>query len=113
VRSQSGQATIEFTAMLVWLAIAALFAWQIGLAAWAYVSATNAARTAARVYSRTGDQQAAEDVAKQSVSGVLASNPDVHFQGEKAVVHVSIPILIPRLPSGLQAEGDAEMPNTG
>ena len=45
MRSQSGQATIEFTAMLVWLAIAALFAWQIGLAAWAYVSATNAART--------------------------------------------------------------------
>ena len=44
---------------------------------------------------------------------ILASNPDVHFEGEKAVVHVSIPILIPRLPSGRQAEGDADMPNTG
>lgn len=113
MRSQSGQATIELSAMMLWLAIAALFAWQLGLAAWAYVSATNAARSAARVYSRTGDKSAAEDVAKQSVSGVLASNPDVQFDGDKAIVHVSIPILIPRLPSGLQAEGDAEMPNTG
>lgn len=113
MRSQSGQATLEFSAMLLWLGIAALFAWQLGLVAWSYVSATNAARTAARVYSRTGDQAAAETVGQQSLSGLLSSNADVHFEGEKAVVKVSIPIVIPGLASGLHATGDADMPNTG
>ena len=113
MRSESGQATLEFSAMLLWLGIAALFAWQVGLIAWSYVSATNAARTAARVYSRTGDAGAATTVGEQSLSGIISSGADVHFDGEKAVVKVSIPIVIPGLSSGLHAEGDADMPNTG
>ena len=77
------------------------------------MSATNATHTTARVYNRTGDKSTTEDVAKQSINNILANNPDVQFDGDKAIVHVSIPILIPRLPSGLNAEGDATMPNTG
>jgi hypothetical protein len=99
--------------MMLWLGIAALFAWQLGLVAWSYVSATNAARTAARVYSRTGDQGVAKTVGEQSLSGLISSHADVHFNGEQAVVKVSIPIVIPGLPSGLHATGDADMPNTG
>lgn len=113
MRSQSGQATIEFAGMLLWLGLAALFCWQLGLVAWSYVSATNAARTAARVYSRTGDITSAEQVGEQSLSGVVSSGARVQFQGEKAIVHVNIPIVIPGLGSGVQAVGDADMPHTG
>jgi hypothetical protein len=113
MRSQSGQATVEFSAMIIWLGIAALFAWQIGLAAWSEVSAVNAARTAARLYSRTGDTASAISDAKQSLSGFISNGADVHFEGEKAVVNVNIPIVFPGLKSGIEAEGDADMPHTG
>lgn len=113
MRAQSGQATIEFSGMLLWLLVAALFAWQLGLVAWSYVSATNAARTAARMYSRTGDVTSAEEVGKQSLSGVVSSGASVTFNGEQAVVQVNIPIVIPGFKSGLQVEGDADMPHTG
>ena len=110
---QAGQATIEFAGMTLWLAIAALFAWQLGLAAWSFVSATNAARTAARLYSRVGDQSQAVDDARKSLSGVLSSDAKVWFDGDTAHVRVKIPLLLPGLHSGLEAKGDAEMPHTG
>src|SRR2546421_255055 len=113
MRSESGQATLEFSAMIIWLALAALFAWQLGLIAWSYVSATNAARTAARLYSRTGDPTTAIADTKSSLSGFISNGSDVHFDGEKAVVHLNIPILLPGLESGLKVEGDADMPHTG
>lgn len=113
VRDNSGQATIEFAGMALWLVIAALFAWQLGLVAWSFVSANNAARTAARLFSRTGDTQQAADDAKKSLSGVLSSGASVGFQGNTAEVQVKIPLVLPGLPSGLVAHGDAEMPHTG
>src|SRR6266496_4409250 len=109
MRSESGQATIEFSAMMVWLVVAAVFAWQLGLVAWSYVSATNAARTAARLYSRTGDPATAIADTKSSLSGIIATDADVHFEGEKAVVKVNIPIVFPGLvKKGFTAEGDAD-----
>ena len=113
MRSETGQATIEFSGMALWLVIAALFAWQLGLTAWAYVAATNAARTAARLYSRTGDQATAIADAKQSMSGLVSSGANVRFNGDQAVVDVNVPIVIPGLHSPLVAHGDAEMPHTG
>jgi len=113
VRSETGQATIEFTAMTFWLVLAAVFAWQLGLVAWSFVSATNAARTAARLYSRTGDQSQAIDDARKSLSGVLSSGADIKFQGDRAMVAVKIPLFIPGIHPGLVAHGDAEMPHTG
>jgi Flp pilus assembly protein TadG len=113
VHSETGQATVEFTAMTFWLVLAALFAWQLGLVAWSFVSATNAARTAARLYSRTGDQSQAIDDAKKSLSGVLSSGANITFRGDQAVVDVKIPLLIPGIDPGLAAHGDAEMPHTG
>ena len=113
VRSETGQATIEFAAMTFWLVLAAVFAWQLGLVAWSFVSATNAARTAARLYSRTGDTQQAIDDAKKSLSGILSSGANVRFQGDQAQVDVQIPLFIPGIHPGLVAHGDAEMPHTG
>lgn len=110
---EAGQATIEFAGMTVWLLIAAVFAWQLGLVAWSFVSATNAARTAARLYSRTGDTQQAEQDAKKSLSGVLSSGASVSFTGDTAEVQVKIPLLIPGINPGLVAHGDAAMPHTG
>ena len=113
VHSESGQATIEFTSMTFWLVLAAVFAWQLGLVGWSFISATNAARTAARLYSRTGDKQQAEDDAKKSLSGFLSKDADAHFDGDRAVVNVPIPLFFPNVNSGLVAKGDAEMPHTG
>lgn len=112
-RSESGQATIEFAGMTLWLAVAALFVWQAGLVAWSFVSATNAARTAARLYSRTGDIKQAEDDAKKSLSGVLSDQAVIDFHGDTAEVTVKIPLFLPGLKPGWTAHGDAEMPHTG
>jgi Flp pilus assembly protein TadG len=113
VRCESGQATVEFAAMTFWLLVAAVFALQAGLVAWSFVSATNAARTAARLYSRTGDTQQASDDARKSLSGILSTGAQVDFNGDTAEVRVKIPLFFPLVHSGLGAKGDAEMPHTG
>jgi len=112
-RGESGQATVEFAGMAFWILVAAVFVWQAGLVAWSFVSATNAARTAARLYSRTGDTNQAVDDAKQSLSGALSQKASIYFQGDTAEVYVDIPIFLPGLTVGLRAHGDAEMPHTG
>lgn len=110
---EAGQATIEFAGMAFWILVAAIFVWQAGLVAWSFVSATNAARTAARLYSRTGDTSTAVEDAKKSLAGTLSQNPDIYFDGDTAQVYVDIPIFLPGLSVGLRAHGDAEMPHTG
>jgi membrane-associated protease RseP (regulator of RpoE activity) len=113
LRGQAGQATIEFAGMTFWLLLAALFVWQSALVGWSFVSATNAARTAARLYSRTGDQSQAIDDAKKSLSGVLSSGANISFAGDRAEVSVDIPLFLPGLDPGLSAHGTALMPHTG
>jgi Flp pilus assembly protein TadG len=112
-RSESGQATIEFAGMTLWLAVAAMFVWQAGLVAWSFISATNAARTAARLYSRTGDKGQAIDDAKKSLSGALSGDARIWFSGDTAEVRVKIPLFLPGLHPGLEANGDAKLPHTG
>jgi Flp pilus assembly protein TadG len=119
MRSESGQATLEFSAMLIWLLIAGLFAWQLGLVAWSFVSASNAARTAARIYSRVGDTNQAIAETKKSFTGVLGTGSNVQFvqkqTGEEptAEVTVTIPLLLPSVGSPFTAHGEATMPHTG
>ena len=110
---ESGQATVEFAGMAIWITVAALFVWQAGVVAWSFVSATNAARTAARLYSRTGDTNQAIDDARKSLSGVLSKGANIRFNGDTAEVDVKIPLFLPGLQPGLTAHGDAEMPHTG
>jgi Flp pilus assembly protein TadG len=113
LRSQTGQATVEFSGMIVWLLLAALCAWQLGLVGWSYASAENAARTAARMYSRVGDTTVAESDGKQSLSGILQSGSKVWFEGDVARVQIKIPAVLPGLSSGLSMYGRAELPHTG
>jgi hypothetical protein len=114
LRSEQGQATIEFGGTLLWLILAAVFAWQMGLVAWSWVSANNAARTTARLYSRTGDATQAASDGKKSLSGVLSKNANVNVdQSGDAKVTIDIPLVLPGLGSGLDIHENAVMPYTG
>jgi hypothetical protein len=99
-REQRGQASVEFMGMVFWLLLAAVFIWQLMLAAWTVNQATNAARTASRVAARPdGD---AEKAARNAVSGPLRGGlHDFRTNGEEATVHLKIPIILP----GLTVEG--------
>jgi TadE-like protein len=113
LRSESGQATLELAGTTLWLLLAALFAWQMGMIGWTWASTANAARTAARLYSRTGDSTAAADDGKKSLNAVLRGGAQVWFDGDTAEARVDIPLVLPGLPSGLHISEHAEMPQTG
>ncbi len=100
LRDESGQASVEFLGMVFWLMLAAVFCWQLFLGAWTANQATNAARTASRVAARDGSDP--EKAARNAVSSPLRGGfHDFKEEGEKATVHLKIPIIIP----GLTAEG--------
>ena len=99
-REERGQASAEFMGMVFWLLLAAVFVWQLMLAAWTVNQATNAARTASRVAARPGGD--AEKAARNAVSGPLRGGfHGFRESGEKATVHLKIPIILP----GLTADG--------
>jgi Flp pilus assembly protein TadG len=99
-RDERGQASVEFIGMVFWLLLAAIFVWQLALAAWTANQATNAARTASRVAARPdGD---AEKAARNAVSGPLRNGfHDFRQDGDEATVNLKIPIILP----GVTAEG--------
>jgi hypothetical protein len=95
-REERGQASAEFMGMVFWLLLAAVFAWQLMLAAWTVNQATNAARTASRVAARPGGD--AEKAARNAISGPLRGGfHDFRERGETATVHLKIPIILPGL----------------
>jgi hypothetical protein len=113
LRSESGQSTIEFGGMIVWLLIAAVFAWQLALAGWTAVSAGNAARTAARMWSRDGDWHTAGE---QALNSGLRKNAHIWMEGEQVKVNVPIPVVFPGLlplKPPLSITESADMPHTG
>lgn len=81
--------------MVIWVLLAALFAWQLALVGWTAVSATNAARTAARMASRGETESQAEQAGRSSLTAGLSNHASVHVGNDTAVVHVPIPILFP------------------
>jgi hypothetical protein len=123
VRSERGQVAIEMLGTTGMLLLAALVAWQLALAGWSAVGAANAARTAARAYSRTGDEASAEALGKRSLQddflGAGSSvqihqlqDPDGNSYGRADVV-VDIPIIVPGLNSPIPVSASASMPTTG
>jgi Flp pilus assembly protein TadG len=110
-REQRGQASVEFMGMIFWLLLAAVFIWQLMLAAWTVNQATNAARTASRVAAREGGD--AEKAARNAVSGPLRDGfHDFDLNGEKATVHLEIPIIMPGLTvDGFSITRDATLPS--
>ena len=99
------------------LLLAALVAWQLALAGWSAVGAANAARTAARSYSRTGDAASAQADGQQALKDdFLGSGSSVHVSGTtdaRADVVVSIPIIVPGITSPIRIPASADMPKTG
>jgi Flp pilus assembly protein TadG len=118
LRSQSGQALVEMGGTLAWLLVAALFAWQLALAAWTAVSASNTARTVARLYSREQNEAQATQEGYSSLSGDgLGTGANVSFNGSIWTVSTKIPIVLPGivLPGAgtLRITQTATMPYTG
>jgi hypothetical protein len=115
LRSQSGQSVVEMSGTLTWLLIAALFAWQLALVGWTYVSAANTARTVARLYSREQNESHAQQEGLDSLSSDgLGAGDSVNFDKDtgKWSVTAKIPIVFPGI-AGLPITRTASMPNTG
>ena len=117
LRSERGQVAIEMLGTTGLLVLAALVAWQLALAGWSAVGAANAARTAARAYSRTGDAASAKALGEQSLQNdFLGSGSRVQVYGTtdaRADVVVSVPILVPGVHSPITIPASADMPRTG
>jgi hypothetical protein len=110
LRDESGQASAELMGMIWWLVLVTVIVWQICLAGWTYTEASNAARTGSRVEGRGGD---GEKAAKNALSKPLQKTIEkIDVNGEKAVVKVRMPLLIPGLLNSKQltATGKAELP---
>ena len=110
LRDESGQASAELMGMIWWLVLVTVIVWQICLVAWTYTQVSNAARTASRVEGRGGD---GEKAAKNALSKPLQKTiQKIDVNGEKAVVKVKMPLLIPGLLDSdqLLATGRAELP---
>ena len=108
LRDETGQATVEFAGVLVWMLLAGLLVWQLLLVTWSFNQASNAARTASRADGRGGS---AEKAGKAALSPGLRKHAKVEMVGEKATVRVRIPIVLPGLDSpNVRATGTAELP---
>jgi hypothetical protein len=111
LRSERGSSSaIEIIGMLPLLIFAGLAAWQVLLVGFVATGAENAARTASRVMSL--EQGSPEQAARQSLSPGLRPGTRVAVgPGETRVsVTVDIPLLLPRMSSGLSISRSAELP---
>jgi Flp pilus assembly protein TadG len=116
VASQRGQSTVEFAAGIWVLLAAGLIAWQLALVAWTANAEANAARTAARDYSRTSNEV---DAVKAGVNGLSSDGYDpkavkVTFSGAQANVTIQMPLIVPWIHIDLPLPAaHATMPQTG
>ena len=108
LRDETGQASVEFAGVLVWMLLAALLVWQLMLVTWSFNQASNAARTASRADGRGGSGLKA---GKAALSPGLRKHAKIEMAGERATVRVRIPIVVPGLDSPkLLATKSAELP---
>ena len=108
LRDERGQASVEFAGVLFWLVLTAFVVWQLLLVTWTFNQASNAARTASRVDGRGGD---AVKAGRNSLSPGLRDGARIKMEGEKAIVKVRIPIIVPGVDlDGVMATGKAELP---
>jgi hypothetical protein len=115
LRSQSGQSTVELGATIAWLLIAALFAWQLALAGWTFVSASNTARSVARLFSREQNEaHATQEGLSSLTSDGLGTGASVSYDKTTStwIVTAKMPIVLPGL-AGPPISQKATMPTTG
>jgi TadE-like protein len=106
---QRGQASVELLGMLPLLLLGALLVWQLLLAGYTVSSAENAARNASRAEGLGRD---GEEAARESLSFGLEKGARVEINGDRATVHVRIPIVAPGIDSDdLTVSRDAELPS--
>jgi Flp pilus assembly protein TadG len=109
LRDESGQASIEFAGSVFLIVLLALAMWQGLIVMWTFNQASNAARTAARVETRSGDTKKA---ARNALPKVLRKKLKVDINGEQVAVGVRIPIFIPGLyKDDVRAYRKAVLPN--
>ncbi len=108
-RDESGQASMELSGMLVYLALAALGVWQVMLVTWSMVEASNAARTASRIVARGGDPERA---GTDALTELLRDGSQVDVRNDRVTVHVRVPIIFPGFTSGqFTVAKQAELPS--
>lgn len=119
LRSQRGQALVELSGTLMWLLLGALFVWQMGLIAWTAVSADNAVRTAERLVSRGDSSADAIAKGRQSLAAHLLLSgssfqvvTDPQTGGPEVSAHVTIPVVLPAIHSGISIHETAVLPRT-
>src|SRR4051812_21205726 len=93
-RSDRGQATVEFAALLPLIAVGLLACWQLVLVGHAAWSAHAAARAAARAHAVGGDELRA---ARASLPGALGERVRVGEAGDdgRVPVRVRVPSVLP------------------
>lgn len=111
LRDSEGQASLELVGLLSTMLIVALLVWQLLLAGWTVVSASNAARTGSRVESRGGN---GSDAAVAALSSPLREHARASVSGETTRVRVRVPLVVPGLLSAeaLTVTKQAAMPRT-
>src|SRR5437763_207052 len=92
VRSQTGQASVEFVAVLPLVLVVGLVLWQLALAAQTAWLCANAARVAARAGAVGRD--GAEAARSALPAGLRRGLRVEHEDGGQIHVHVPVPILV-------------------
>jgi hypothetical protein len=109
LKSECGQATIEFLSATPVLLIAGLLVWQMCLVGIVLTSAQNAARTGARVGSRGGDGTMA---ARRALREPFRDGAEIAGFGGTIRVKVHVPLLIPGLDLPFTFTESAALPET-
>jgi hypothetical protein len=91
------------------LIIAGLLVWQMCLVGIVLTSATNAARTGARVLSRGGDGQSA---ARNALRPSFRKGSQITAAGDTVRVRVQVPLIVPGLNLPMHFVESASIPNT-
>lgn len=115
LRSQDGQASIELAGTVWLLLAAALVAWELALTGWTATVAANAARTAARDYSRISDsgQALGDGYAALAGDGFTRSGSSIVINGEQTKVKVDLPLIVPWIHVPIPITEQATLPQTG
>ena len=111
VRSQTGQASVEFVAVLPLVLVVGLVLWQLALAAQTAWLCANAARVAARAEAvgRDGAEAARSALPAGLRRGLRVERED----GGRIRVHVRVPVLVRGWRAPLSVGAAAKLPSGG
>lgn len=121
-RFERGQVAIEMVGTMWLILLAGLVAWELALVGWSAVGAANAARTAARAYSRTADAASATTLGHTALQNDYLDSSSTVAVSDKSVdglssayahVVVRVPMIVPGWDSPITIPASADIPKTG